>query len=113
MEKIVDLRTLQRPTMKLVLLDEANTTIRVAPPTLDMMDMLKEMQARIDAADADNEKAEAVLYELCAFIFSNNRDNLTVTAEELRGKYGVDPEAAELLFMEYLGFIEELKQGKN
>ena len=113
MEKIVDLRTLQRPTMKLVLLDDANTTLRVAPPTVDMMDALKEFQARIDEADADNKKAEAVLYEMCAFVFSNNRDHIAVTAEELRGKYGVDPEAAELLFMAYLGFIEELKQGKN
>lgn len=114
MAKVLDLNTVERPTLELTLQDEAKTTILVSTPSEALVRELEEVSAEMDALfrRGDKESVDAI-YDLAARLISCNHQGLQVTADELRTKYRMGLESALLFYGAYLDFINELTNAKN
>lgn len=114
MARVLDLNSVKRPTLEIVLQDEAHTRVRVSTPTEALVEELRnitpEMQDIMRTGDQEGVKA---VYDLAAKLISCNRDFITVTGEELREKYRMDLESAVIFFSAYMDFIFELTNAKN
>lgn len=111
MQKILDLNSVQRPTLELTMLDDARTVFRVSIPKESMIQELKQLDlASLEAGDRDSID---LIYDLAARLISCNRDFIKVTAKELRGKYRMDLESAIIFFSAYMDFISEITNAKN
>ncbi|MBR5879148.1 MAG: hypothetical protein IKY91_06300 [Akkermansia sp.] len=113
MNKVLDLNTVQRPTLELTLMDDARTTFRVSTPTEAMVQELQQMGSELESLKSGNRDAVATIYNLAARLISCNRDYIVVTAEELRSKYRMDLESAILFFSAYMDFISAIQNEKN
>jgi hypothetical protein len=103
----------QRPTLELVLNDEAGTTLHLTTPTEGMVQELQDVAAELRDAQKGDMESVALAYELTARLMSCNRDGVTVTVEDLRGKYRFDLETLFIFYGAYLEFINEIKNAKN
>ena len=114
MKKTLDFNRIQRPTLELIMSDEARTVINVTTPSEELVEKiianLPELEAAAKRNDADSIKSS---YTLAAEIISCNLEGLTVTAEELRDKYKMKLDYAILFFNAYLDFIHEIQDAKN
>lgn len=114
MAKVLDLNTVERPTLELTLQDKEKTTILVSTPSEALVRELEEVAAEMDALyrRGDKESVDAI-YDLAARLISCNRQGLQVTADELRTKYKMSLESAVIFYNAYLEFINELTNEKN
>lgn len=114
MKKTLDFNSLQRPTLELIMPDEARTVINVTTPSEAL---LEKLTANLDALEAAAKRADVEgirqSYILAAEVISCNLEGQTVTAEELRDKYKLGIDYAILFFNAYLDFIQEIKDAKN
>ena len=113
MNKVLDLNSVQRPTLELTMMDEARTLIRVSTPTEAMVQELQELGPEFNRMKTGDRSAVAAIYDLAARLISCNRDFITVTAEELRSKYRMDLESAIVFFTAYMDFIAAITNEKN
>lgn len=113
MNKVLDLNTVQRPTLELTLMDDARTKLLLSTPTEAVVQELQQMGAELDRLKSGNRDAVATIYDLAARLISCNRDFVKVTAEELRAKYRMDLESAILFFSAYMDFISSIQNEKN
>lgn len=114
MAKILDLNNIQIPTLELIFPDADHTTIHVTAPTEALV---SEMEAWVKqgldpVAKGDRDSVEAA-YDLTARLISCNKEHITITAEDLRGKFGVDIWRLIPVVNGYMDFIGELKNEKN
>lgn len=109
----LNLNTVQRPTLKLTLMDEEQTVLRVKVPTLDMFKEMQSMASSLKGVESGEQESVDTLYEVLARLLSVNRDYRKVTADELRNKYNVDLESAIIVFKAYMDFISAIANGKN
>ena len=114
MSKVLDFNTIKRPTLRLVMQDEAKTCINVALPAEglieELQNMLPELTPILSRGDADSIRE---CYGLAAKLINCNRSFVTVTADDLRNKYDMDLEALVVFFNAYVGFISEIANEKN
>lgn len=114
MAKTLDFNILCPPTLPLVMRDDARTEITVSTPTERLVEELQAVAPELNkvfaANDADSIKA---VYELAAKLISCNRNGLTVTAEDLSGKYRLNLEALIVFYNVYTDFINEMINAKN
>lgn len=114
MNRKLDLNALEQPTLELTLLDANKTTVHMTLPETKLVEKLititPELKAVASSGDAGSIKK---LYELAADLISNNEEGITVTAEDLRDKYGVRFAHLVFIFNDYLDFINEIKAEKN
>jgi hypothetical protein len=114
MKKTLDFNKLQRPTLELVMSDDARTVINVTTPSEAL---LEKIQANIDELEAAAKRNDIEgikrSYILAAEVISCNLEGVTVTAEELRDKYKLGIDHAILFFSAYLDFITEIQNAKN
>lgn len=111
---ILDFRSLQKPSIELVLLDDENTVIHVETPTQGALLRLKAMQKEVAAMKGKTDsKTLSKMYDLCAELMSFNRERLTITGEELREKYRIEEDHLLAFELAYLDFIAEIKSAKN
>lgn len=114
MAKTLDFNNLQRPVLELVMPDEAKTVIKVSTPREALIEELQaslpDLEPKLAAGDAE---AIALCYDLAARLINCNRSFITVTAEELRGKYNLDLEGLLMFFQAYIDFISEITNAKN
>jgi hypothetical protein len=114
MSKKLDFNTVTRPVLQLVMLDEAKTEINVSSPTEGLVEELQTLAPELDrvlaANDPDSIKAA---YDLAARLISCNRSGLTVTVDDLRGKYQFNLEMLIMFFSAYIDFISEIANAKN
>lgn len=112
-EHSLNLNTAKRPVFALTLMDEEETTIHVKVPSMDLFNELKASAAELDRLNDGDPEAEDMIYDLTARLLSCNRENLKVTAEELRGKYNLELEDLLLVYGSYMGFLADIKTEKN
>lgn len=114
MKKTLDFNRIQRPTLELIMCDEARTVINVTTPSEELVERiianLPELEAAAKRNDPEGVKRS---YIVAAEIISCNLEGLTVTAEELRDKYKLSLDFAILFFNAYLDFIHEIQEAKN
>ena len=113
MAKVLDLNSVQRPTLELTLQNDERTLFRVSTPSEGMIEELQALIPELSKLEAGNRESVAMIYDLAARLISCNRDYVKVTAAELRGKYRMDLESAILFFSAYMDFITEITNAKN
>jgi hypothetical protein len=113
MAKVLDLNNAQRPTLEVILMDDARTLLRVTTPTESVINEFENLLPELGKVQQGDRSAVDLIYDLTAKILSCNRDFIKVTAEELRGKYRMDLETAIIFWAEYNKFIDEIKNAKN
>lgn len=114
MAHITDLRHIDRPTQTVVLDD--NTTVHVGPPTVDLVDELREGGQHLFAVlrgEEGSEVAKKAVYEFAAKVINCNDDMLTVTADDLSTKYGLSLKALGVFFNDYVAYLTEIQNEKN
>lgn len=114
MSKVLDLNNLTRPTLELTLQDEQRTTVRLTTPTEAMVQELSALTpAELNKLKSGDRESVEFVYNLAARLISCNLDFLTITADELRGRYRMDLYSAIVFFNAYLDFINEIANAKN
>ena len=114
MAKILDFNSLSRPTLELVMRDEAKTKLRLTCPTEALIERLetgmgelREILARRDVA------AIRAASALAAELMSCNDSYTEITADQLRDDFRFGVEDLIAFFVCYGEFIDEIKNAKN
>ena len=114
MAKTLDFNTIKRPTLTLVMQDDAKTRIDVSSPTeglvRELIDTASELEEVVKSGDDAGIKA---IYELAARLINCNRSGVVVTGDELREKYNLDLESIIMFYGVYTDFINEIANAKN
>lgn len=110
---ILDLNTVQRPTLEVTLMDEARTLLRVTTPTEAVVREFEALLPELGKIQRGDRSAVDLIYDIMARVLSCNRDFIKVTPEELRGKYRMDLETAIIFMAEYNKFIDGIQNEKN
>lgn len=114
MAKTLNFNSVRRPTLNLVMKDEAQTQIRVTVPNQALIERLQavagELQDIVNGKSGDSVEA---VYELTASLMSCNTTGQPVSVEDLRGKYQLELEDIIIFFSAYLDFINEVTCAKN
>lgn len=114
MAKTLDFNKINRPTLQLVMPDDAKTVIKVTTPRESMIEELQEMLPELqNILGAGNAEAVQACYDLAARLINCNCSFITVTAEDLRGKYSLDLEGLIVFYSAYMDFIQEITSAKN
>ena len=114
MAKILDFNAMEQPTLEVVLRDEARTKITVTAPTLALIEKLQANKDIIKAVcSTKDEKALKEAYSLAAELMSCNQEGINLTGEELRTKYDVSYVLLFAFLVNYMEFIDEIKNAKN
>lgn len=112
--KSLDLNKAKRQSFPVTMMDEKQTVFNLVMPNAETIKKLqtihKELQSVISGDDAD---ALDACYEVAAELFSCNRMQRKVTAEELKSVYAMEFEDLVLFFNAYREFINELTKVKN
>lgn len=114
MNKTLDFNSIKKPTLTLTMPNEERTVIRVTTPTVELVEKLaaneKELTKKLKAPDKEGVEAA---FALAAEYISINKDGITVTAADLRGKYGWGVDELIVFFSAYKDFIETIESAKN
>lgn len=114
--RTLDFNTVERPTLRLVMQDDARTEILVTTPTEGLVEELEHIRPKFEAMVTDKDKFDIqALYEFAAKAMNCNRSFVTVTAEELadKNKYRMNLESLVIFFGAYVDFIEGITNLKN
>lgn len=112
--KTLNFNQLQRPTLELTMMDEAQTAIKVGAPTVALFEELEAMLPEFEkVARSGNREAIAAIYDLAARLINCNYSFITVTGEELRAKYGMGLDAMQIFYSAYMDFVSEIYNAKN
>lgn len=113
MARVLDLNNVQSSIMDLTLQDDARTVLHLDMPTEALVRELEQMGPELEKIKTGDRSAIDAIYDLAARLINCNFDFITVTAEELQGKYHMSRVAALAFFNAYLGFLNELADQKN
>lgn len=111
--KVLDLNTVQRPTLEVTLMDGARTMLRVTTPNEGTIREFEALLPELGKIQQGDRSAVDLIYDTIARVLSCNRDFIKVTPEELRGKYRMDLETAIIFMAEYNKFIDGIQNEKN
>lgn len=113
-KKVLDLNTIQRPTLTITMSDEKKTVLTLTTPTEGL---INEMQALAPELEAVLEKGDQLgqqkSYEIAAALLSCNNEGVKITPEELTTTYKFDLDTAVVFFSAYFDFISEITNEKN
>lgn len=109
MAYILDLTTLQQPTLDLTLPD--HTKVRVTIPGTDMVREFQAADSSVASllAAGDKDSIDAA-YELVARVLSYNMEGVKFTGEELLYKRGVNLYAVIAIYRAYEEFIKGIEK---
>lgn len=114
MAKTLDFNRLKRPTLPLVMPDEARTKISVTLPTEGTVNaFINDAPAHMDALEAGADGAVQSVYEMTAELMSHNLEGIKVTALDLRDKFNLKLEDLVIFYGAYTDFINEVTNAKN
>lgn len=112
--RTLDFNTVERPSLRLIMQDDAHTEILVITPTEGLVEELEHIRPNFEAMITNKEKLDIqALYEFAAKVINCNRSFVTVTAEELAGKYRMNLESLVIFFGAYVDFIKLVTNSKN
>lgn len=109
----LDLNTVQRPTLELVMMDEEQTVLHVKMPTKAMFKELTDSDATVEGAENGNADSIDTLYDLVARVLDCNRDRIRVTPSDLEAKYCMELEDVILTYRAYVSFVLSIVKEKN
>lgn len=114
MAKVLDFNAIETPVLSLVMRDKEKTNIDVTTPPekliSEMLSMSRGVERIVNSGDANMYES---MYDLAARLISFNTNGITVTAEELLNKYGIDMAALIKFFQAYASFVTEIANSKN
>lgn len=114
MNRTLDFNSIKKPTLTLTMPDEDRTVIRVLTPTVELVEKLianeKDLTKTLKTPDKDGVTAA---FALAAEYISINKEGITVTAEDLRGKYNWGIDELIVFFSAYKDFVEAIETAKN
>lgn len=115
MTRKIDFNKFEQPTIAVTFRDEAQTTIHVTAPSVELVEKLDTNRDEITARLKANTgwKSLQPLYEFAAELMSENEEWLEITAEDLKRKYKFTYIMLFTFFVEYMGFINDIKSAKN
>ena len=114
MAKILDLNSIQVPTLELIFPDENRTTLHILAPTEALISEMESwVKQGLDPLAKGDRASVETAYDLTARLLSCNSEGVTITAEDLRGKYKVDIWKLIPVVQGYMDFISEIKNEKN
>ena len=115
----LDFRTFNRPVLELTMVDEAETVITVTSPSEGLVEELEAMLPELESIYSSGDKAAIdAIYDLAARLISCNKEDLQVSAGDLRGKYWPKAPVDNMLYAigfysAYMDFIGEINHAKN
>jgi len=116
MARTLDFNLIAPPTLPLVMRDADKTRITVCVPSEGMIEslgsLLPELESISNETAADPESIR-LIYEATARFISCNREGITVTADDLRGKYKFNFETLVIFYQAYIDFITGITNEKN
>lgn len=114
MAKALNFRSFSQPTLPLTMNDPEGTAITVIAPSVELVERLEANEAEILAAfeGRDSEAVEA-LWRFAADLISCNREGITVTAADLKGRYAISYDMLLAFYTAFGEFIDEIKAAKN
>lgn len=114
MAKGLNFRNFAQPTLPINMNDAAETLFTLTAPTVELVERLDANQENIVAIlrQGDRQSLDE-LWNFAADLISCNRENRTVTADELKGKYGMNYDMLFAFMVAYGEFINEIKSAKN
>ena len=112
MAKGLNFNTLKKTYLPVTLKDDSIPTLLITTPTKKDMDLLVEMNNKLQDASIDQEVGGIdELYDICAKLMSRNIGNVTVTTEQL--EECMDVEDIIIFLTTYTAFINEVTGLKN
>lgn len=112
--KSLNFNDFKRPTLALTMADENRTVINVSTPSAALYEELEAFIPELGKmANSGSGEAIRMIFDLAARLINCNRSFITVTAEELRDKYGMDLEGAIVFYSAYMDFVQEVYNAKN
>lgn len=114
MAKGLNFRNFAQPTLPINMNDAEETLFTVTAPRVELVERLEANQDAIVAVfeKGDRESLEEI-WKLAADLISCNRECRQVTAEDLKGRYGMSYEMLLAFFKVYGEFIDEIENAKN
>lgn len=110
----LDFAALEIPTMEVNLLDADRTTLNLMFPETKLIERLLSVAPTMrEVKNSSNDAALRQVYELVAEILSNNMEGVTITADDLGGKYGLKFVHLIIFTSKYMDFINTVKEAKN
>lgn len=114
MAKSLNFRSFAQPTLPLTMNDAEETKVTVTAPSVELTELLEANQDEITAAlTSGGRDSLDEVWKLAARLISCNREGLQVTAEDLKGRYGIGYEMLFAFFQAYEEFTNEIKSAKN
>lgn len=114
MARTIDFNKLEQPTLKLIMRDEKRTELNVTAPAEELIERLEaNLDAIKDACKPGKAGSLDKAYELAADFISCNQEGLKITGDELRNVYKVNYIMLTAFLINYLEFIDEIKNAKN
>lgn len=114
MAKTINFNALRRPSLPLVMSDEAQTKITVGAPSEGLVEELQQIAPEMQTAlQSENAESIRTIYDLAARLMSCNREGITVTATDLRDVYKLGLEELIFFYQAYMDFIAEITNAKN
>lgn len=110
--RILDLN-MDLPLLQVTMRDEARTTFEVMLPDEELINRLQNMGSDLDKLKTGDQAGVLACYALVAELMSYNTDGVKITAEDLRGKYGMRLVPMILFVKSYLDFVNEITNLKN
>ena len=111
MAKGLNFNTLKKTYLPVTLKDDSIPTLLITTPTKKDMDLLVEMNNKLQDSSIDEDGGIEELYGICAKLMSRNIGNVTVTTEQL--EECMDVEDIIIFFTTYTAFINEVTGLKN
>jgi hypothetical protein len=114
MAKGLNFRNFEQPTFPINMNDAAETLFTCVAPTVELIERLEANKDTIIAVFGAKDRASVEeLWKLTADLISCNREGRKVTAEELKGKYGMSYSMLGAFIVGYGEFVNEIKYAKN
>lgn len=112
--KALDLNKAKRQSFPVTMMDEKQTVFNLVMPNAEAIKKLQTIYRELPSVmNGDDPEALDACYEVAAELFSCNRMQSEVTAEELKSIYAMEIEDLILFFNAYMEFIRELTKSKN
>lgn len=112
--KALDLNKAKRQSFPVTMMDEKQTVFNLVMPKAETIKKLQVIYRELPSVmNGDDPEALDACYEIAAELFSCNRRQSEVTAEELKSIYAMEIEDLILFFNAYMEFIAELTKVKN
>lgn len=114
MAKSLNFRSFAQPTLPINMNDAEETLFTVTTPSVELVEKLDANKDEIIAAFKKGDRNSLdEIWSLAASLISCNREGRQVTAEELKGRYGMDYRMLFAFYQVYGEFIDEIEAAKN